>query len=62
VFGRIINKIYIENYLEGIGYGLFENTVTDFINALPGKISVNTNISNNKRETVFSMRSARTWT
>jgi hypothetical protein len=34
--------------------------VTDLINALPGNSFVNTNTCNNRRETVFSMRSVRT--
>jgi hypothetical protein len=33
------------------------NNVTDLINALPGNSSVNTNRGNNRRETVFPMRS-----
>jgi uncharacterized membrane-anchored protein len=35
-----------------------EHIVTDLINALPGKGSVNTNRGSNRRKTVFSMRSA----
>jgi hypothetical protein len=35
--------------------------VTDLINALPGNSSVNTNTGNNRRETVFSLRSAPGW-
>jgi hypothetical protein len=38
-----------------------QNIVTDFINALPGNSFVNTNTGNNKRKTVFSMRSAPGW-
>jgi hypothetical protein len=34
------------------------NIVTNFISALPGNSSVNTNRGNNRREIVFSMRSA----
>jgi hypothetical protein len=32
------------------------DSVTDLVNALPGNSSVNMNTSNNRRETVFSMR------
>jgi hypothetical protein len=54
----IINISYIfENIVNATIRPLHKYIVMDLINALPGNSSVNTNTGNNRRESVFSMRS-----